>query len=70
MSRDYYRVEVASDQPGCRYCGHGKFWTVIYSEADGDILEVGTAWADRDVAEDICDLMNMAYEAGIENNGQ
>lgn len=66
MSRDHYRVEVASDQPGCRYCGHGKYWTIIYTEPDGEIVEIGTSWADHEVADDICDLMNMAYLTGAD----
>lgn len=63
---DHYRVEVASDTPGCRYCGHGKLFTVIYTDHTGEIVEIGSAWADQELADDICDLMNMAYAAATE----
>jgi hypothetical protein len=32
-----------------------------------DTFPIGTSWADRETANDICDLMNMAYTAGYEN---
>lgn len=65
-SRDHFRVDVSADSPGCRFCGAGKYWTVIYTESDGEIVEIGTCWADQELAQDICDLMNMAFDAGTE----
>jgi hypothetical protein len=62
----YYRVEP-SDTGGsaCEHCGRGGYWTIIYGP-DGDETEIGTAWEDRGLADDICDLMNMAFDAGME----
>lgn len=64
MTGDYYRV-VASD-PGCPHCHNGQYWTVVYVDTDGQTVAIGTDWADQETAEDVCDLMNMAYEAGTE----
>lgn len=69
MKRDYYRVDVASGTPGCRFCGHGKYWTVIYTDEQGEVVEIGTSWADEEMAEDVCDLMNMAHDAGADGAG-
>jgi len=63
----HYRVDIADGQEGCTHCSAGAFYTVVYTDDDaGDVTEIGTSWADRELAEDICDLMNMAYEAGRE----
>lgn len=66
MSRDHYRVDVAADTCGCRFCGAGKMWTVIYTQEDGEIVEIGSAWGDEELVGDICELMNMAFDAGTE----
>lgn len=47
---DHYRVEVASHSPGCRYCGHDKHFTVIYTDPMGEVVEIGSAWGDREFA--------------------
>ncbi len=63
---DYYRVDVADGHKGCEHCKAGTFWTIVYTE-DGEPIEIGTSWGDEELAQDICDLMNMAYDAGVES---
>jgi hypothetical protein len=65
---DFYRVMVADGHRGCERCHNGTFWTVVCTDEDGEIFEVcGSSWGDRELADDICDFMNMAYEAGKES---
>lgn len=60
-----YNVELtATGQPECQ-CVNCQLWTITYS--DPEPTEIGTSWqgeAGKETAEDICDLMNMAYEFG------
>lgn len=63
---DFYRVDLDDGEKGCSACGHGQYWTVVHG-AEGDECQIGTSYADRETAEDVCDLMNMAYEAGRES---
>lgn len=65
---DHYRVDVA-DATGCITCGAGRYWTVVSDEGE-DTVAIGTSWAGdegKETAEDVCDLMNMAYHAGRES---
>jgi hypothetical protein len=63
----YYRVKMAAGEDGCEHCGAGKMWAIVYIEhGDTEETEVGQTFGDRGLADDICDLMNMAYEAGLE----
>jgi hypothetical protein len=42
---------------------------VVYD--DGEPIEIGQAWQGdlgKEAAEDVCDLMNMAYAAGCESD--
>jgi len=57
-----YQIEV--DDPGCAGCGARRAWTI--TGPDG--VAIGTSWLDEECAQDICDLMNMAYDAGTERN--
>lgn len=69
MSDDYYRVKMATgiDVEGCAHCGAGKQWSIVYVEHGAtEETEIGQSFGDRELADDICDLMNMAYEAGLE----
>lgn len=61
----YYRV---IGDGGCEHCEAGKMWTIVHSEGAGtdDEVAIGSSWGDKNLTEDICDLMNMAYEAGKE----
>jgi hypothetical protein len=64
---DYYRVKMAAGGEGCAHCGAGKMWAIVYVEhGDTEETEVGQQFGDHELATDICDLMNMAYEAGLE----
>lgn len=64
---DFYRVELtATGQPECQ-CENCQLWTVVYD--DGEPTEIGTSWQGADgkeAAQDVCDLMNMAFDAGKE----
>lgn len=59
----HYRVVEDDFSDGCKHCGHGKHWTISSGEGEDEIA-TGTSWGDRSLADDICDLMNDAYEAG------
>ena len=63
----FYRV-VSEPGETCP-CGHGTQWTIVHLEGD-DEVGISTSWQGpegKELAEDICDLMNMAYEAGQES---
>jgi len=60
----FYRVEAA--EGGCEHCGHDKFWDIVFTE-NGETCATGQSWGDKEHAEDICDLMNMAYDRGQES---
>ena len=71
MSQPYYQVAVASGHDGCFACKQGRFWTVIYFlDGEDEGTEIGTSWADEETAQDVCDLMNMAYDAGTESGAR
>lgn len=64
----FYRVEEQErSDTQCR-CPECLMWTVVYN--DGEPTEIGTSWqgeAGKEAAEDVCDLMNMAFDAGRES---
>lgn len=66
----YYKVEKSANHTdGCQHCGHDVMWTITYTDPSGEPIEIGTSWQGEEgmeLAEDICELMNMAYEAGRE----
>jgi hypothetical protein len=63
----YYNVEMAAGEDGCSHCGAGKMWAIVYVEhGQTEKTEIGQTFGDRELAEDICDLMNTAYESGLE----
>ena len=53
-----YTVEI--DNRGCSNCGREAGYTVV----GPDGVEESAVYHDREVAEEIADLMNMAYEQG------
>ena len=71
VATSFYRVEeeVRSDADcGCPQC---VMWTIVYEDKEGEIVEIGQSWQGplgKEAADDICDLMNMAYDAGCEAN--
>lgn len=63
----YYQVKMAAGEDGCSHCGAGKMWAIVYVEhGQTEETEVGQTFGDHELAEDICDLMNMAYESALE----
>jgi hypothetical protein len=66
---EHYRIvedDGLSDERGfCAHCGHGKMWT-IESGFLGEEIAIGTSWGDQELAQDVCELMNDAYDAGRE----
>jgi hypothetical protein len=68
--RSFYHVEEQAGHDGCSHCGRGTLWTIVYTDNKGESVEMGTAWEGDDgkeTADDICDLMNMAFDAGREH---
>ncbi len=60
-----YGVPAYCDHPGCM----AEIDRGLSYVCGGEPVEIGQAWQGDDgkeVAEDICDLMNMAYNAGLE----
>lgn len=62
-SIEYYRV-VRDDSTGeqCPHCKRGAYWTVEWTEPDGQPCTLGQSWGDEQLAQDICDHMNMAAD--------
>lgn len=59
-----YRVVVDENhRPSCPHCKHDTFYTI----ADADGVYIGTSWGDEETVQDICDLLNMAFNAGRES---
>lgn len=52
---------VVTDKDPCKCCEQGGMYTVVVFE-NGEEVAIGTSWADEEYAQDICDLMNMAYD--------
>lgn len=61
-----YRVVVDANHEGCEHCNHGAYWTIVWTE-DGEETGIGQSFGDKEITEDICDLMNTAYEHGQED---
>lgn len=59
---------VAADKEPCDHCQQGGMYTIVVLE-DGVEVGIGSSWGDKDFAEDLCDLMNMAYDFGKEAQG-
>ena len=62
---DFYRVEKSGNGNGGCQCERCEMWTVVFN--DGELTEIGTSWQGvegREAADDVCDLMNMAFDAG------
>ena len=67
---DTYRVEPSANHTGVCPCGHDTRWTITWQESwQEERTEASQAWgglAGKALAEDICVLMNMAFEHGAE----
>ena len=55
-----YRVSV--ETTGCKCCGGGTFWSVV---GPGEV-SLATSYADKEDAEFLRDMCNMAYLAGMD----
>ncbi len=63
--RTFYRVEQ-DDYCVCNTCHQdAPNWTIVSGTGD-DECGIGQSWGDKETADDICDLMNMAYDRGRE----
>lgn len=65
--QSFYRVEEVIRTQGECECPACQQWTIVYDLPEP--TEIGTSWQGEDgkeMAEDICNLMNMAYDAGKE----
>lgn len=60
----HYRVVLDTVQHSAAR-GDVVFYTIV-SDTDEGEMDVGTSWGDKDTAHDICDLMNMAFDAGVD----
>ena len=58
--KEPYLVKV--DDQVCKYCGHGKTWTVV----GPDGYAIGTSYSDEEEAGYIAELLNGAYQSGME----
>ena len=66
---EFYRVEEQLRSEAECKCSNCVMWTVVYDDR-GEPTEIGTSWQGddgREAAENVCDLMNMAYARGMEN---
>ena len=66
MSKRFYRVGLAASLKGYKLCEREPMYTVVSGPKD-DPTGIGTSWGCEELAIDVCDLMNMAYDAGQEN---
>src|SRR5882762_2406462 len=67
---DPYRVEPSANQTGVCPCGHDTQWTITWQESwQKERTEASQSWgglAGKELAEDICELMNVAFEHSAE----
>lgn len=54
----HYQVEVENN--GCEHCGNGKSWVIMANGIAG-----GTSYSNPDEAQELCELLNNAFKAGI-----
>lgn len=73
MGAHFYRVEaepLSIDDCECPRCQQ---WTVVYDSPRDGPTAIGTSWQGdegKEAAEDVCDLMNMAFDAGRETRDE
>ncbi len=70
VSGEFYRVDKAANSPTECSCDACALWTILYREyGDTEDTELGQSWQGtqgKETAEDVCSLMNMAYEQALE----
>lgn len=59
----HYRVAPAAGHEGCGHCGRGAMWAIVSGEGE-NLTEQAMTWENRELADDVCGLMNVAYDAG------
>lgn len=57
------RYIVIEDTPGCGKCGSDGIWMVCDTKED---ICVGTSYLDKDDADDLAELLNQAFNDGIQ----
>jgi len=66
---EFYRVDQqARSEAECK-CENCVLWTIVFDD-NGEETEIGTSWQGTDgeeMANDVCDLMNMAFDRGRES---
>lgn len=70
MTNELQFYEITPSGDGCNHCADGQYWTICSKKPSGEYIEIGTSWQGpegKETAQDVCDLMNMAYEAGRES---
>jgi hypothetical protein len=64
----FYRVEEVIRSAAECQCPACVQWTIVYD--DGQPTEIGTSWQGdegHELADNVCDLMNMAFARGAES---
>lgn len=56
---------VERDEEGCPSCGHDATWQVVHREGTEEVAE-STSWEDKEFAEDLAEMLNIAFERGLE----
>ena len=65
---DWYRVESSPREEVACTCAQCTWWGIVSD--DPEPVEIGQNWsgpAGKEAAEDICELMNMAFQRGVES---
>lgn len=55
-----YYLEVEDE--GCKTCGAARTWTIVCPGNVG----IGTSWEDQEHATELCEMLNDAYENGVQ----
>jgi hypothetical protein len=59
-----YTIEKRTDA-GCKHCGAGELWDVVFRNGTEQELALSTAYGDEDEAEHVANDCNSAYEQGL-----
>lgn len=73
MGAHFYRVEAEPQGEGECGCANCLQWTIVFDSPRDGPSAIGTSWEGeqgKETAEDICDLMNMAFDAGRETRDE
>lgn len=73
MGAHFYRVEAEPREGAECRCENCLQWTIVYDSPRDGPTAIGTSWqgeAGHETASDVCDLMNMAFDAGRETRDE